>query len=59
MYPRHEIQNPAYEPETRTQQDCKNVRKIGLILQKTFPYFTLLIRSLGSSQPGGRQQSGT
>ena len=33
---KHEIQNPAYEPETRTQQDCKNVRKIGLILQKHF-----------------------
>ena len=36
MYPRHEIQNPAYEPETRTQQNCKNVRKIGLILQNHF-----------------------
>ena len=36
MYPRHEMQNPAYEPETRTQQNCKNVRKIGLILQNHF-----------------------
>ena len=61
MYPRHEIQNPAYEPEIQTQQNCKNVRKIGLILQDHFHilHYSYFIRSLGSGQPKGRQQSGT